>query len=136
MALLPKLVDLLGKQSNREGAISDAIARYQKDRERVEQIETELRTLKADRERIDIRIHELENERTAILGVSHRNRDEPEAASTPSNVYKRSASPHILRLLKEREGLSRAQAVHRKWLDEQLINKVEGIHNSKPLVGV
>jgi hypothetical protein len=131
--LLPKLIDLLARHSNQEGAISDAIARYRKVRERVELIEIELRTLKADRERIDIRIHELDDERTAILGFSDRNSVELEAASTPSNVYKHPASPHILRLLKEREGFSRPRGVDRKWFDEQLINKVEGI-NTKAAV--
>src|SRR5271166_3387168 len=67
-ALLPKLFDLLGKQSNQNGAIGDAIAGYQKDRERLGTIETELQALIADRERIDSRIHALETERTGILG--------------------------------------------------------------------
>ena len=130
-ALLPKLFNLLGKQSNQNGAIGDAIAGYQKDRERVGTIESELRALIAERERIDSRKHELETERTAILGFADRSRDKPKAASTPSNVYKRLASPHILRLLREREAFSEPQGVHREWLDEQLINKVEGVHNNQ-----
>jgi predicted type IV restriction endonuclease len=129
-ALLPKLLDLLGKKSNQEGTISDAIERYGKDRERVEAIETDLRTLITDRKRIDIRIHELEAERTAILGLPDRYRyDAP--ASTYPGVYSQVASLHILRLLKEREAFSKPRGVDRKWLDEQLINKVEGIRTNQ-----
>jgi predicted type IV restriction endonuclease len=133
LALLPTLVDMLGRQSNQGGAISGAIARYRKERrERAEAIETELQTLMADRARIDGRIHELENERAAILGVApERNRSELEAASTSPNVYKHKASSHILRLLKEREAFSRPRGVHREWLDERLINNVEGINTSQ-----
>jgi len=80
-ALLRKLFALLGKQSNQNGAIGDAIAGYQKDRERLGTIETELQALIADRERIDSRIHALETERTGILGFSDRSRDKPKAAS-------------------------------------------------------
>lgn len=130
-ALLPKLFDLLGKQSNQNGAIGDAIAGYQKDRERLGTIETELRALRADRERIDSRIHELETEQTAIPGFSDRSGDKPKAASTPSNVYKHPASQHILRLLRDRQAFSEPRGVPREWLDEQLINKVEGVHNNQ-----
>jgi hypothetical protein len=133
-ALLPKLFDLLGKQSNQNGAIGDAIVGYQKERrERVGTIETELQTLIADRERIDIRVHELEDERTVISAFTDRTRDMPDASPSPSNVYSHSASPHILRLLKEREGFSRPRGVDRKWLDEQLVNKVEGVNTEAAL---
>jgi hypothetical protein len=130
-ALLSKLFDLLGKQSNQEAAISDAIRKHREVRERVEAIETDLRTLIADREQIDIRIHELKTERAAILGFPDRYRDEALAASTQSNVFSQPACQHILRLLKEREAFSKSRGVDRKWLDEQLINKVEGIRTNQ-----
>ena len=130
-AILPKLFDLVGKQSNQNGTIGDAIAGHQKGRERAGTIESELRDLKAERERIDSRIQELETERIAILGFSDRSRDKPKAASTPSNVYSRPASQHILRLLREEKAFSQPRGVERKTLDEQLINKVEGVHNNQ-----
>ena len=34
-------------------------------------------------------------------------------------------SPHILRLLREQKADSKQTAVKRKWLDDQLIGKVE-----------
>jgi predicted transcriptional regulator len=37
------------------------------------------------------------------------------------------AIPDILRLLKEREAFTKSRGIDRKWLDEQLINKVEGV---------
>jgi hypothetical protein len=129
--LVPKLFNLLGKLSNQDGAISDAIAGYRKNRERVETIESELRALIEERERIDIRMQELEAERKAILGCSDLYRDKPKVVSVPSDIYTRKASPHILRLLKEREAFSKLRGVHRNWLDEQLINKVEGVHNNQ-----
>jgi hypothetical protein len=129
--LWSKLVDLLARQRNQEGAISGAIATHHKAQERVKAIETELQTLKADRERIDNRIHELETQRTALLGFSDGGRNEPKAASISSNVYSRPASPHILRLLKEREAVSRSKGIDRKWLDEQLIDNADGIKTNQ-----
>jgi hypothetical protein len=92
--------------------------------------------LKAERERIDSRIHEidgriheLETEREEIPGFSDRSRDKPKATSTPSNVYGRPASEHILLLLREKEAFSQPHGIHRKLLDEQLVNKVEGVHD-------
>jgi hypothetical protein len=129
--LLPKLFDLLGKQSNQAGAISAAIERYRKDRGRIDAIETDLRTLRANRKQIDTRIHELEAERTAIIGLPGQSCDGSAIASTLSSVYSYSASPHILRLLEQREAFSRPQGVDRKWLDEQLINKVDRIRTNQ-----
>ena len=126
-ALLPKLFDLLGKQSNQDGAIGGAIAGYQKGRERLGTIESELRTLIADRERIDSRIHALETERTGIIGFSDQSRDKPKAISSPSNVYKFPASQQIVSLLRDKGALSQSQGVDRKELDKQLVNKVEGV---------
>src|SRR5271165_1294311 len=53
------------------------------------------------------------------------------AASTPSNVYKHPASQHILRLLRERAAFSEPRGLERKWLDEQLFDKVQGVHNNQ-----
>jgi hypothetical protein len=131
LAILPKLFHLLGKQSNQNGTISDAIAGYQKGRERVGTIESELQDLKAKREQIDSRIHELETERAAILEFSDRSRNKLKSAPTPSNDYSRAASQHILRLLREKEAFSQPRGVERKWLDEQLINKVEGVRHDQ-----
>ncbi len=130
-ALMSKLFALLGKQSNQGGAISDAIARYRKVRERAETIESELRHLRADHKRIDTRIHELENEQVAMHSLLDRSIDKSKPASTPSRGYIRKASPHILRLLREKQAFSEAQGVHRRWLDEQLINNVAGVQNGK-----
>lgn len=129
--LARKLIHLLGVQSNQNGAIGDAIARYQKDRERLGTIESDLQALRADRERIDSRIRGLETERAGIPGFSDRSRDKPKARATPSSVYKHPASQHILRLLRERGAFSKSRGVDRKWLDEQLIDKVEGVHNNQ-----
>lgn len=116
--LWSKLLDLLGRQSNQEGMISEAIAAHRKAQEQINAIETELQAVKADRERIDNRIQELESQRTVILGFSDGDRNEPRAASTPSNVYSRPASPHILRLLQEREAVSRSKGIDRKGLKQ------------------
>jgi hypothetical protein len=88
-----------------------------------------LKALIADRDRIDSQIHELEAERTAILGFSEKSRDKPKAASTPSNDYEYPASQYILDLLREREAFSLPRGVHRQSLNEQLINKAEGVHS-------
>ena len=82
-----------------------------------------MRGLKAERDRIKRRIDELEIERTAIRGPD-RNRSKPQARLTSS---KYAAIPHILRLLNETEAFTKSRGLDRKWLDEQLINKVEGV---------
>ncbi len=126
--LVPKLFHLLGKQSNQNGAISDAIAEYRKNVERVETIDSELRNLRGERERIDIRIQQLETERTAVLEFSDRVIDKSRYSNPPHN-YTREASPYILDLLRKREAFSEPQGVHRRWLNEQLINNVKGVQN-------
>jgi hypothetical protein len=125
--LLPQLLEVLGKQSNQNGTIGDAIAGYQKHQERLGIIDTELRTLIAERERIDSRIRALETERTGIVGFSDRRSDKPKVIPSLSNVYKHPASQHIVTLLRDKGAFSQSQGVHRKELNEQLINKVEGV---------
>jgi predicted type IV restriction endonuclease len=127
MALLPKLFDLLGRQNNQAGMISDAIEKHRKGRERSDAIKAELQTLREDRKRIDIRVHELEAELTAVNGVYDRVSDGSATASPHAGIYVQSASSHIMSLLKQRAAFSRPQGVDRKWLDEQLINKVDGV---------
>jgi hypothetical protein len=130
-ALLSKLLDLLGKQSNKDGILIDAIRKYRKIQDRVEAIEKDLRTLIADRDQIDIRIHELRTEQAAILGHPDPCHDEALVTPIHTGIFGQRACLHILRLLKEREALSETRAVDRKWLDEQLINKVEGIRTNQ-----
>ncbi len=130
-ALLPKLSDLLGKQNNQAGTIGDAIERYRKDQGRSEAIEAELRTLTEGRRRIDSQIAELEAEKTAIHGFYGRVSDGSAVGSTHVGTYHHTASSHIFRLLVQREAFSRSQGVDRKWLNEQLINKVDGVHTNQ-----
>ena len=128
--LARKLIHLLGVQSNQNGAIGDAIARYQKDRERLGTIESDLQALRADRERIDSRIRGLETERAGIPGFSDRSRDKPKARATPSSVYKHPESAYSP--FTQRKGsVFRVARRGPKWLDEQLIDKVEGVHNNQ-----
>jgi predicted type IV restriction endonuclease len=138
-----QLTDLLGKKNNQTGMIINAIATYKsKSRDRIGQIEAELGRLGVERERIDARIKELEQERTSIAqrtpipgyAPSYRGGSKAtgllsELVSAQSSVGNFPAIPHILRLLKERKAFSKAHAVDRKWLDQQLVNKFEGISN-------
>jgi transposase len=115
----------LGRESNQKGAIRDAIESYSQNRkERFEQIQAELTKLKDERQRIEASIQELEAE----LKMNK----EPEAPTTVSpskpilgDTADFPAAPHILRLLRERGADSRTQAVDRKWLDDQLVHRVE-----------
>lgn len=101
-------------------------------------IDAELKTLIADRLRIDTHIRDLESERASLVG--------PEMAPTPltppeftgelpggtsSGKLTRAASPHIIRLLHERGATSRERAVQRMWLDQTLIGKVQGIDSQQ-----
>ncbi len=76
--------------------------------------------------RIETQIQELEVELTTIVGP-----ETPGAVSSikpiPVNITRFPAIPHILRMLRKRDAYSRMQAVDRKWLDDQLIHKVDGV---------
>ena len=34
---------------------------------------------------------------------------------------------HIIRLLQEKQAFAKGKSINRRWLDEQLINKIEGV---------
>jgi predicted type IV restriction endonuclease len=122
-----ELNQLLGRESNQEGAIRDALESYKQSRkERFEEIHAELTKLKDERQRIEASIQELEAE----LKMNK----EPEAPTTvspsksiPGETADFPAAPHILRLLDDRGAYSRTQAVDRKWLDDQLVHRVDGV---------
>lgn len=125
-ALEAELTALLGRQNNQNNAILDAIAACQKKRiDRLGSIEQELHESCEERQRIDTRIQELQAERTS-LGITARASDSSDKAPPPF-TSKLPAIPHILRLLDEKGARSKSEGVERKWLDEQLINKVDGV---------
>lgn len=125
-ALEPEVIGLLGRQNNQNNAIPGAIAACQtKRRDRLGSIGQELHELTEERQRIDTRIQELQAENTS-LGITARAGDSLDKARAPS-ASKFPAMPHILRLLEERGARSQSEGVERKWLDEQLINKVDGV---------
>ena len=130
-----KLRPLLSKQSNQDGLIHDVIAGYAKNRERVKSLDDELHSLRIERDRIDGRIREIDIERKALTGLSFEPSElidpRPKAYVSSSTEYTRMASPHILRLLSDRGAVSKDRGVHRNWLDDQLINKVEGVNNNQ-----
>jgi hypothetical protein len=125
---------LLGRQNNQKGTIIDTLTTYQRRRDRLEPVETELRSLSAERERIDARIRELQTERRSILGFTTAEHGDSKTADRgdrktafASITYSFPAMPHILRLLSEQKAHSEAQGVDRTWLHQQLVGKVEGI---------
>ena len=127
-----QLENLLGKQNNQQGAIPEAVSACQnKTQNRLGLIEEELRDLYAERQRIDARTQELQGEQTAILGSAPSSRGLPTKSANSTDFSNFAAAPHILRLLKEAGAKSRSAAKDRKWLDSQLINKVEGVNNNQ-----
>ena len=131
-SLLANLLAIVGKQSNKSGSIGDAITKYKEERgERAVIVEKELQNLIAEREDINRRIQLLEAERTEIREVPDYTCDRPRTTLVNSNGYSREASPHILRLLREKGAFSESRGVQRKWLDDQLINKVNGVRNKQ-----
>jgi hypothetical protein len=124
------LIDLIGKENNQKGAIADAIALYRKNRhDRLGSIDTELERLITERQRLDSRIEEVRTERVLICGPNVRDRVDEKIILPVGNLRKFPAIPHILRLLQEKNARSRASAVGRKWLDENLVNKAGGVSN-------
>ncbi|HEV2200461.1 MAG TPA: hypothetical protein VGR73_11630 [Bryobacteraceae bacterium] len=132
--LAAQVRELLAKENNEKRKIPEAISTQRKKQDRLGPIETELRDLNTERERIDARIQELHAEQASILGSAPR---APQAAipgrdsrtSDKEGDWSHAATPHILRLLKERGAISKATAIDRKWLDSQLINKMERVNN-------
>ena len=127
-----ELISLLGRESNQNGEIIEAITSYKQEREgRAEQIQAELTKLKEERQRNDAKIQELEAEQVTF-GTDHSDEGSPKQPNKPipGDVAKFKAAPHILRLLRERDAYS-TQAVDRKWLDDQLVGKANGVTNQQ-----
>jgi len=128
----PQIENLLGKQNNQLGAIPEAISAYQKKmQDRLGPIEAELRDLHAERQRIDSRIQELQAEQATILGYAPSSRALSTRSDGSVNNSNFVAVPYILQLLKEAGASGRSAAKERKWLDSQLISKVEGVNNNQ-----
>jgi len=72
------------------------------------------------------KIQELETQQSSAQGPENFESATPKRV-IPGNASDFPAAPHIVRLLKERGAHSKGQAVDRKWLDGQLINKVAGV---------
>ena len=126
------LYELAARESNESGSALEAIPEYRnrltETRAKANSVEEELRTLRAERQRIDARIKELEAQRVSPRTTAGQ---QPRTQLTKSSAKTKNfpATPHILRLLQERGAFSRQSAVPRKWLDEQLIGKIEGVNN-------
>jgi len=128
--VFPYMMDLLAKQNNEHGKISASIAKIRELRDRERQLEQDLSALKAKREEIDGRIRDIESklELTCVTPVPIQTRSE--ASSTAGKKVSAAINP-ILRLLEEKEATSKSKAVRRKWLDEQLIGKFEGVQTNQ-----
>jgi hypothetical protein len=125
-----KLRSLLGREQNRAGEIPGAIRSCHEEmramQDKLLHIDTELTSLRSERQRIEDRIRELERERASLTGTTAPDvvsRSAPDLSGLPEG----SAVDHILRLLRERGATSRATAVSRDWLDQQLIGKVQTV---------
>jgi hypothetical protein len=127
-----ELASLLGRQSNQNGKIIEAITSYKQKREgRSEQIQVELTRLKEERQQIETKIQELQAE-LVTFGANHSHADSAKRINKaiPGDAAQYKGAPHILKLLRERGAYS-TQAVDRNWLDEQLVGKANGITNQQ-----
>jgi predicted type IV restriction endonuclease len=132
--LLNRLSELLARERNEAGATLSVIARYKSDKadkqQRVDTLDTQISDLIKQRDNINAQISELQRQRALIL-------DAPitalgiNSASVGAYDKKFPAKPHILRLLFEQGAQSKAKGVERKWLDEQLIGKVDGVRTDQ-----
>jgi hypothetical protein len=133
--LAAQVRELLAKENNEKRTIPEAISNQRKKHDRLGPIETELRDLNTERGRIDEKIQALQAEQGSILGSAPRARQSTipgrSRTSDKEGDWVHAATPHILRLLKEREALSKSAGVDRKWLDSQLTNKVEGVNTKQ-----
>jgi len=78
-----ELISLLGKESNQNGAIIEAMTSYKQERKgRSEQIQAELTKLKEERQRIDAKIQELQAEQVAF-GTDHSDEGSPKQPNKP-----------------------------------------------------
>jgi hypothetical protein len=69
--------------------------------------------------------------RAEVVGVSVLSGDRRKPGATPSNIYSRPGSQNIVSLLYQRGAFSESLGVDREWLDEQLLDKVEGVHSQQ-----
>jgi hypothetical protein len=129
-----KLRRLLGREQNQAGEIPNAIKSCHEDmramQDKLLRIDMELTSLRSERQRIEDRIHELERERASVTGTKLTDavsRSVPDVSGLPEG----SAVDHVVRLLGERGAMSRATAVNRDWLDQQLIGRVQAVRTQQ-----
>jgi hypothetical protein len=131
LELVTRVSDLLSREQNQSGSIFDVVTARRKEmietRERLKAIETEVTALSAERQRIDARLSELQSKRATLLGESVAAQPLRTSFARIQERSKFAACPHILRLLTQRQANSKAKAIERSWLDEQLVGKVDGI---------
>jgi hypothetical protein len=129
--LASKLASLLGKDSNQDGTIDDVISTYRSEyrvtQERLAEIQASLRDLNVERQRVDAHMQKLQAESVSLLKTNSSSLERPIFQRGSEESANFPAIAHILRLLAERGAKSRTEAVQRKWLDEQIINRVEGV---------
>lgn len=135
LTLAAALQELMARESNESGAALTAIPRYRLEvdekQAQIRAVEQELVNLRAERQRIDDRIRECESQLASQSSIPVRDLGQSVAEQGSGTDDKRPASPHILRLLREKGAYSRQTAVERKWLDRQLIRKVEGVNTKQ-----
>lgn len=124
---------LLARGNNETGAALEVIPKCLEaiatKRAQMGAVELELAQLLGERDRIDARIRELEAQTQSFQATVDDRSASTKAASQRAELEKRPESPHILRLLHQRQALSQSAAVDRKWLDEQMIGKIPGVNN-------
>jgi uncharacterized protein YdcH (DUF465 family) len=125
----------MSKENNQKGLIREAISalanEHRADQERLGAINADLQSLMAERQRIDKRIQELETERNAVARLSDRNREKPKAVQLSPIRFSHPASPHIIDYLQSRNADSQSRGIHRNELDEQFVNKVDGVRTTQ-----
>lgn len=132
--LLPiKLSELLSKESNESGAIPAVIARYQQEQavigERSRALQSKIAELTETRDRINAQLGELSEELNTLVPSSAPPLEDRGARTVEgdANYEHPIACNNILRLLGQCHATSRSNAALRPWLDDQLVNKVNGI---------
>ncbi len=133
--LVSRLSELLARERNEAGAALSVITRCKSEmadkQQRLHMIDTQISDLITQRDSIDAQIGELRRQRASIAGPPITALACNTAKVGPYTLANYPATPRILRLLLDRGARSKAKGVERKWLDEQLIGKVDGVRTDQ-----
>lgn len=134
-SLIEDMTIILARGNNESGiafnSINEFKSRLLDRRTQLSELDSQIGELTKQRDEITAKIRDLQKNRDLVIGKKTPIASSVISIARQSNIRNFPATPHILRLLNERGAKSRSSGVQRRWLDEQLIGKFEGVYNNQ-----